>query len=211
MGKSAEIRVMVVDDHFYIRYGLVTALGYEMDIQVVAQAGSGSEALVLFSQHLPDVLILDGSLPDMHGTEVAQRICARHATAQVLLFSVEERPEDIYRAVHAGVRAYVPKSAEAAELLRGVRALASGQQFFPTEISRKLRERQCQVTPSERELEVLNLMAAGLPNKLIADRLHVSAETVKTYIGRILEKLGAQDRTQAVMVAVERGLIKAGH
>lgn len=206
--KDPSIRVMVVDDHFYIRYGLVTALGYESDIRVVAQAGSGGEALALFPEHLPDVLILDGNLPDMEGAEVAGRICAEHVKAQVLLYSVEERGEDIYRAVHAGARGYVPKAAPPAELVRGVRALASGQRYFPEPIARKLRERQAQVTPSGRELEVLQLMASGLPNKQIADRLHVSAETVKTYVGRILEKLGAQDRAQAVMAAVERGLIK---
>lgn len=201
---------MVVDDHFYIRYGLVTALGYEADIRVVAEAGTGSEALALFPAHLPDVLILDGNLPDMEGAEVAGRICAEHLNAQVLLFSVEERAEDIYRAVHAGARGYVPKAASPAELVCGVRALACGKRYFPEHIARKLRERQAQATPSERELEVLRLMAAGLPNKQIADRMHVSAETVKTYVGRILEKLDAQDRAQAVMTAVGRGLIKPG-
>jgi two-component system NarL family response regulator len=208
VSKTGGIRVMVVDDHFYIRYGLVTALRFEAGIEVVAEAGSGREAISLFGQCLPDVLILDGHLPDMHGTEVTHRICAEHATAQVLLFSVEERPEDIYRAVHAGARAYVPKGADGATLMRGVRALASGQKFFPDDIQRKLRERQCLSSPSDRELQVLRLMGAGLSNKLIADQLQLSTETVKTYVGRILEKLNAQDRTQAVMYAVERGLIK---
>jgi two-component system NarL family response regulator len=208
MSEPRGIRVMVVDDHFYIRFGVVTALRQEAGIQVVGEAGSGRDAITLFAQCLPDVLILDGHLPDMHGTEVTHRICEQHAAAQVLLFSVEERPEDIYRAVHAGARAYVPKGADGATLLRGVRALASGQKFFPDDIQRKLRERQCLASPSERELQVLQLMGAGLSNKLIADRLHVSTETVKTYVGRILEKLDAKDRTQAVMYAVERGLIK---
>ncbi|HYE80178.1 MAG TPA: response regulator transcription factor [bacterium] len=202
------IRILVVDDHFFTRMGLAAALNLESDMGVVAEAATGREAIALYREHRPDVAVLDCMLPDMHGAEVAREIVSHHDCARLLMFSVEETEEDIHRAVNAGVRGYLPKSAPRPELLSAVRTVAAGRRFFPEPVLGKLHQRRSHVSLSAREIEVLQAMAEGLPNKLIALRLGVSTETVKTFVGRILEKLGAEDRTQAVMVAIERGVLR---
>ncbi|HEY1080757.1 MAG TPA: response regulator transcription factor [Prosthecobacter sp.] len=202
------IRVLVVDDHFFTRIGVSTALNLETDIGVVAEASSGQDAIDLYTQHQPDVAVLDGNLPDMHGTEVAREIVARFSAARLLIFSVEETEEDIHRAVSAGVRGYLPKTASRPDLVHAVRTLASGQRYFPQPVLGKLHERRSHNSLSVRELEVLHGMSRGWPNKLIAANMGVSTETVKTFVTRILDKLGAEDRIQAVMTALDRGLIK---
>eukprot|EP01031_Cornospumella_fuschlensis_P019514 gene19514-23913_t len=137
-------------------------------------------------------------------------IVRRFEFARLLIFSVEETEEDIHRAVSAGVRGYLPKSAPRPELLSAVRNIAAGRRFFPQPVLGKLQQRRSHVSLSAREIEVLQEMARGLPNKLIALQLGISTETVKTFVGRILEKLNAEDRTQAVMIALDRGLLRAG-
>ncbi|SKB01697.1 two-component system, NarL family, response regulator [Prosthecobacter debontii] len=202
------IRVMVVDDHFFTRMGVSAALNLEADMGVVAEAACGQDAIDLFVQHQPDVAVLDGSLPDMHGTEVAREIVKRFDFARLLIFSVEETEEDIHRAVSAGVRGYLPKSSSRPDLVNAVRTVAAGKRFFPQQVLGKLNERRNHVTLSTRELEVLQSMAKGWPNKLIAADMNVSTETIKTFVARILDKLNAEDRVQAVMVALDRGLLK---
>jgi two-component system NarL family response regulator len=208
LSHDRSIRVLVVDDHFFTRIGLSAALNLEADIGVVAEAACGREAIDLYHQVKPDVAILDGHLPDMHGTEVAKHILSRCEHARLLLFSVDETEEDIHRAVSAGVSGYLPKSAPRPQVLSGVRALAAGRRFFPEPIREKIQQRRSHATLSEREIEVVSGMARGLSNKLIASELGVSAETVKTFVARILEKLGVEDRTQAVIAAMNRGLLK---
>jgi DNA-binding NarL/FixJ family response regulator len=202
------IRVLVVDDHFFTRIGLTTALNFESDMGVVAEASCGHDAIELYSHHQPDVAVLDGHLPDMHGTDVAREIVRRFDRARLLIFSVEDTEEDLHRAVTAGVSGYVPKNADRSELVQAVRAVASGKRFFPKPLLGKLQERRSHVSLSDRELTVLHGMAKGWPNKAIAADMGVSAETVKTYVARILDKLAVEDRTQAVMTALDRGLIR---
>lgn len=204
------IRVLVVDDHFFTRMGVTAALNLERDIGVVAEAECGRDAIALYAEHQPDVAVLDGHLPDMHGADVAREILRRFEQARVLIFSVEETEEDIHRAVAAGVRGYLPKSAPRPDFLKAVRTVAAGRRFFPQPLLGKLHERRSHVTLSTRETEVLQGMARGWPNKIIAAHLEVSTETVKTFVARILDKLGVEDRTHAVMVALERGLLKRG-
>lgn len=175
---------------------------------VVAEAACGRDAIDLFSEHQPDIALLDGNLPDMHGTEVAREIVKRFTQARLLIFSVEDTEEDIHRAVLAGVSGYLPKTAERPELVNAVRTVASGRRFFPQQVLGKLNDRRNHVTVSARELEVLQGMSRGWPNKLIAAEMGISTETVKTFVARILEKLSAEDRTQAVMIALNRGLLK---
>lgn len=202
------IRIMIVDDHFFTRLGVSAALNLESDMGVVAEAASGKDAIELFMEHRPDVAVLDGSLPDMHGTDVAREIVKHFDTARLLIFSVEETEEDIHRAVSAGVRGYLPKTASRPDLINAVRTVAAGRRFFPQPVLGKLQERRSHVTLSARELEVLQSMAKGWPNKLIAAEMKVSTETIKTFVARILDKLDAEDRVQAVMVALDRGLLK---
>jgi two-component system NarL family response regulator len=202
------IRILVVDDHFFTRLGLSAAFNQENDMGVVAEAANGRDAINLFEEHKPDVAILDGQLPDMHGTEVAKEIVRRFEFARLLIFSVEETEEDIHRAVTAGVRGYLPKHTPRPELVSAVRTVAAGRRFFPQRVLGKLHQRRNHVSLSGRELEVLQAMGQGLPNKMIADKLAISTETVKTFVARILEKLDVEDRTQAVMVALDRGLLR---
>jgi DNA-binding NarL/FixJ family response regulator len=205
------IRVMVVDDHFFTRLGVSAALNLESDIGVIAEAASGRDAIDLFIEHRPDVTLLDGNLPDMHGTDVARELVNRFDSARLLIFSVEETEEDIHRAVSAGVKGYLPKTASRPDLIHAVRTVAAGRRFFPQPVLGKLNERRNHVTLSARESQVLQSMAKGWPNKMIAAEMGLSTETIKTFVTRILDKLDAEDRTQAVMIALDRGLLKRGH
>ena len=204
----APLRVLLVDDHFFTRAGLTATLEQQSGLRIIAQAASGAEGVALYHAHQPDVAVLDGHLPDMHGTEVARQIRQTHPAARLLLFSVEETEEDIHRAVTAGASGYLPKSTPLAELIHALCMIAAGGTYFPRPVHEKLRERHARLTLSPRELEVLTGIAAGKPNKGIAADLNLSPETVKTYIAQILHKLGAEDRTQAVVTAMDRGLLK---
>ena len=202
------IRVLIVDDHFFTRLGLSAALNLEPGIGVIAEAASGQDAIDLFAQHRPDVTVMDGNLPDMHGTDAAREIVKRFECARLLIFSVEETEEDIHRAVSAGVRGYLPKNAPRPDLIQAVRTVAAGRRYFPQPLLGKLNDRRSHASLSLREQQVLQGMAKGWPNKMIAAEMQVSTETVKTFVARILGKLGAEDRIQAVMTALDRGLLK---
>lgn len=179
-------------------------------MQVVGEASCGREALDLFHRHAPDVTVLDGLLPDMHGTDVAREIVKTHGGAKLIMFSVDETEEDIHRAVTAGVIGYLPKTSPRDEFISAIRDVAAGRRYFPKPILEKLRERKCHAGLSHREIEVLQGMAKGHPNKVIAADLGVSSETVKTFVARILEKLDVEDRTQAVVEAIARGWLRSG-
>ncbi len=202
------IRVLIVDDHFFTRIGLAAALNLEADMGVVAEADCGREAIALYDKLRPDVTVLDGQLPDMHGTEVARQIRGRFADARLIVFSVDETEEDVHRALEAGVSGYLPKSAPRPQFINGVRAVAAGRRFFPEPIREKIQQRRAHALLSDREFEVVRAMARGLPNKLIAAELGISPETVKTFAARIMEKLGVEDRTQAVLEAMKRGILR---
>jgi DNA-binding NarL/FixJ family response regulator len=202
------IRVLVVDDHFFTRLGLAAALNLEPGIGVVAEADSGSTALAMYDQFKPDVALLDGHLPDMHGAEVARQILQKHHNARLIIFSIEETEEDLHRAHSVGVLGYVTKGSPRPQLVQAVRTVARGAQSFSPELLAKLKQRRNHCPVSSREVQVLHQMAKGLPNKCIAAELGVSPETVKTYVARVMEKLQAEDRMQAVLTAVHRGLIR---
>ncbi len=202
------IRILLVDDHFFTRMGLASALNLESDIKVVAEASNGRDAINMFSEFQPDLAILDGNLPDLHGTEVARHIVSRHAEARLLLFSVEETEEAIHRAVRAGVNGYLNKGAQRSDVLEAIRAVASGRRYFPKPIQAKLHAHHIHTELSTREVEVLNHIARGMANKEIAASMGISTETVKTHVTRLLAKLDVQDRAHALMVAMERGILK---
>lgn len=202
------IRILVVDDHFMVRLGLVSAITAEPDIEIVGEASNGAEAAAMFSELLPDVTLMDGILPDIHGVEVTRRILERHPEARIIVVSINDTAEDVHRALEAGAWGYIPKSCEKDAIVRAIRAVADGGRFVPPELSRKLAERNLQPLLSSRESEVLRLIAKGLANKQIAADLAVGEATVKTHVRHILEKLGAPDRTRAVTLAMERGLLR---
>jgi DNA-binding NarL/FixJ family response regulator len=202
------IRILVVDDHFMVRLGLIGAISTEPDIEVVGEASSGAEALALFSKLQPDVTLMDGILPDIHGVEATRRILEEHPEARIVLVSINDTAEDIHRALQAGAWGYIPKSSEKNAIVSAIRAVATGERFLPPELSRKLSERTLHPLLSSREAEVLRLIAKGLANKQIASELAVGEATVKSHVAHILDKLGASDRTRAVTLAMERGLLR---
>jgi two-component system NarL family response regulator len=206
--KQSRIRILVVDDHFMVRIGWIGAFEGVPDLIVAGEARDGAEAIAAFGKIKPDVTLMDGILPDMHGVEATRRILERHPEARIILVSINETAEDVHRALEAGVCGYMPKSCEKDAIVRAIRAVAAGENYVPPHLARKLAERNLHATLSMRETEVLRLVARGKANKEIADELGLSIPTVKTHIAHILEKLDAPDRTRAVTIAMERGLLR---
>jgi two-component system NarL family response regulator len=206
--KQSRIRILVVDDHFMVRLGWIGAFEGVPDMVVAGEARNGAEALTEFERLKPDVTLMDGILPDMHGVEVIRRILAKHPAGRVIVVSINETAEDVHRAMEAGASGYIPKSVEKDVIVRAIRAVAAGERFIPPHLAKRLAERNLHATLSSREVEVLNLIARGKANKEIADQLGLSMPTVKTHIAHILGKLDAPDRTRAVTIAMERGLLR---
>ena len=200
-------RILLVDDHAVVREGLVSLLQRQSDLQVVAEAADGASAIRLYREHRPDLVVLDLRLPDMDGVEVTSAIRAEFPQARLLVLSSFDGDEDIYRALKAGARAYVLKDSTREELLAAVRTVAAGQRSLSAAVAERLAER---VTGSEltaRELAVLRQIVNGRSNKQIASVLSISEGTVKTHVKSILAKLGVEDRTEAAVLALRRGLV----
>ncbi|MFM2197296.1 MAG: hypothetical protein RLZZ505_728 [Verrucomicrobiota bacterium] len=206
--KSQPIRILVVDDHFMVALGLISALNRERDMKVVGDARNGLKAIELFDTLRPDVTLMDGMLPDIHGVEVTRRIIAAHPEARVILVSINETPEDIQRAMDAGASGYLPKSSGKTEMVQAIRAVASGERFLPQRLAERLSLHHALSPLSGREIDVLRLVAQGRANKEIAAQLGLSEPTVKTYLVRVYTKLGAPDRASAVTLAIERGYLR---
>jgi DNA-binding NarL/FixJ family response regulator len=202
------IRILVVDDHFMVRLGLIGAISTESDIQVVGEASSGTEALALFAGLNPDITLMDGILPDSHGIEITRKIVSRHTDARVIMVSINDTAEDVHQAMEAGAWGYIPKSSEKDAIVHAIRQVNAGERFLPPELAQKLTERNRSPLLSTRETEVLRLIAKGFANKQIAAELAIGEPTVKSHVAHILEKLGAPDRTRAVTLAMERGLLR---
>jgi DNA-binding NarL/FixJ family response regulator len=201
-------RILLVDDHFMVRHGLAALLSQQPDFEVVGQAANGSEAFELFTRLRPDIVLMDGVLPDMHGIEVTRRIIAANPEARIIMLSVNDTEEDIHQALGAGACGYMPKSSEEDETIAAIREVAAGHDFLPTRLANKLAERNLHASLSERETEVLRLAAEGKTNKEVAAALGLGDSSVKTYLSRIFSKLGATDRTQAVTIAHHRGILR---
>jgi len=202
------VRLLVVDDHVMIRLGLAALIADQSDITIIGEARNGREAVDLFDRLLPDVTIMDGILPDIHGVDAIRTILDKHPDARIILVSINESAEDIHRAMEAGAVGYVPKSRHQDVLLRAIRTVAAGQRFLDPELARLVSERSATNALTQRELDVLRLIANGLLNKQIASELALSENTVKTHIARIMGKLGVHDRTSLAMKAVALGLLR---
>lgn len=205
---AAPIRILVVDDHAMIRLGLIGALSSESGMEVIGQARNGREAIALQEKLAPDITLMDGILPDMHGVEATREILTKNPAARVILISINETAEDVRRALEAGVRGYVPKSCEQDAIAEAIRSVASGKNYLPPHVARRLAERNATVGLSNREVEVLRLVAKGKANKEIAAQLSLSSDTVKTHITHLMRKLGAADRAHAVTLAIEQGFLR---
>ena len=205
--KKPGIRLLVVDDHFFVRMGLTGSLNAEPDIRVVAEADNGTQALKMFREHKPDVVIMDGRLPGMSGVETLIALRREFPNARVLMLSVDEGEEDVYRAMQAGAAGYLPKSSQLQELLRAIRAIHTGQQYLPPSLATRLKERGSGATLTEREREVLELVSNGLSNREVGKTIGCSETTAKWHLKNIMQKLEVTDRTEATRVAVERGIL----
>jgi DNA-binding NarL/FixJ family response regulator len=210
MKSQAEIRLLIVDDHFFVRMGLAESLNDEPDLRVVAEAGTSAECMTAFAQHHPDVVLLDLNLPDGNGIDTLIAIRRSDPNARFIMLSVDEGEDDIHRAVEAGARAYLPKSIEREDLLEAVRAVAAGETYFPARIAGRLRDRRQRPDLTGREMQVLSLIVQGCSNKEAAANLGVTEPTIKQHVGNILRKLEVLDRTQAVTAAIQRGLVRLG-
>jgi two-component system NarL family response regulator len=204
---EARIRVLVVDDHPLVRKGIESILAVEDDLEMVGEAGDGSEAVTKFQQCHPDVVLMDLRMPKIEGIEAARTLRELDPEARIIALTSYQGDQDINRALEAGMRGYILKEMAHAEVGNAIRAVHSGRRVVPAEVAERLGDhfRKAALTP--REVEVLNLVAHGTPNKEIAHKLGIAIGTVKMHIQNILKKLGSLGRTQAVMTAVERGIL----
>jgi DNA-binding NarL/FixJ family response regulator len=202
------IQILVADDHPIVRQGLVAILNQQPDMRVVAEASNGQQAIEQFRLHQPDVALLDLQMPEVGGVEAITTIRSEFPDAAIILFSIYEADEDIYQGLRAGAKAYLLKDTPCQEILRVIRAVDQGQRYVPTEIGTKLAARMERLNLSDREYEVISLMAKGKNNKAIAAQLNITENTVKFHVTNILIKLGASDRTHAVVNALQQGIIK---
>jgi DNA-binding NarL/FixJ family response regulator len=205
------MRVLVVDDHAIVRKGLEAVIRPEPDMQVIATAGTGREAVELFARLRPDVTIMDLSLtPEMTGIQAIQAIRAENPDARIIVLSAYKGDEDIFRALQAGAVTYLLKETLGDDLIPIIREVHAGGGPIPPEVGRKLADRVTQATLTAREIEVLELVARGMRNKEIGASLHISAQTAEGHLKSILSKLNVHDRTEAVTVAVRRGFLRMG-
>jgi two-component system NarL family response regulator len=202
-----KISVMVVDDHFVVRMGLIGSINIEPDMVVEAEASTGEQAISSYRQHRPDIVLMDLKLPGGSGVEATKAICKEFPSASVIMLSTHDGEEDIYRSLQAGARAYVLKAAARDELMHTIRAVSTGQRCISPAVGARLAERMTHPDLTAREMEVLKLIVKGNSNKEIAAALSISEVTVKLHVGHILTKLQVNDRTQAATTALQRGII----
>jgi DNA-binding NarL/FixJ family response regulator len=207
MKDGPKIRILVADDHFVVRMGLTALVNTEPDLEVVGEAVDGAQAVHAFDQHRPDLVLMDLRMPVKDGIWATAEIRARHPNARVLMLTTFDGDTDIHRAIEAGAQGYVLKNSTGENLIPALRAVAAGQRWIPKEIATRLASRNIFEELTPRELQVLEQMAKGLANKEIADVLKITGHTVKDHLKSILGKLHVADRTEAVTVAIQRGII----
>lgn len=204
--EPGKIGVLVVDDHPITRFGIAAIIQATPDMTVVAQAGSGEEAVELYEKHLPDIVLMDLRLPGMSGVEAIRTVVARHRQARFVVLTTYEGDEDIHQALQAGARSYIVKGMPHEALVNALRRVHAGGRFLPPPVSRALLSRIPNSDLSAREREVLSLIVRGRSNREIASDLGITEATVKCHVSVILMRLNVSDRTQAVVTALRRGL-----
>lgn len=208
MSDQAGIRILCVDDHPLMREGILTIISNQPGMSLVAQAATGGEAVQKFREHQPDVTLMDLRLPDMSGIDALVAIRADFPEARIIMLTTFEGDVEIRRSLEAGARGYLLKSMPPKELVEGIRQVHAGKKRIPPQLAAQLAEHLGDEALTPREIEVIRHIAGGNRNRDIADRLFITEETVKVHIKHIMEKLGAADRTQAVAIAVRRGIIQ---
>jgi DNA-binding NarL/FixJ family response regulator len=205
---SKPIRVMIVDDHPVVRFGLAALLRTQTEMSVVAEARSGREAIQFFGEHLPDITLMDLRMPEMSGVEAIQAIRKDRPESRFIVLTTYDGDEDIHRALTAGARAYLLKGMSHTELLEAIRNVHGGLRWLPGPVLQTLAGRPPNCKLSARELQVVGLIVKGMSNREIATTLGITEGTVKWHVNIILERFGVHDRTQAAIAAVRRGIVE---
>jgi DNA-binding NarL/FixJ family response regulator len=200
--------VLVVDDHALLRTGVANIINQEPDLRVIAEASNGQEAIDAFERYRPDVTLLDLRMPVMEGVEAVRQIRERDPLAKVIVLTTYDTDEDISRALKAGAKAYVLKDISADLLIECIHDVLAGKTYLAPQAAAKLAEGVTRVQLTPRELSTLRLIADGRSNKEIANELEISERTVKTHLGHLFAKLGVTSRTEAVKIAMRRGLVR---
>jgi DNA-binding NarL/FixJ family response regulator len=197
-----------VDDHHLLREGIATIMSHQPDMVLVAQAASGKDAIRQYREHNPDVTLMDLRLPDISGIDALIAIRSEFPDARIIILTTFEGDVEIQRALEAGARGYLLKNMPPSELVQVIRQVHAGKKRLPPELAAQLAEHMADESLTAREVEVLKQVADGNRNRDIAEHLFISEETVKVHVKHIMDKLGAKDRTQAISIAVRRGIIE---
>ncbi len=201
------IRVLIADDHPIVRTGLAMMIEYESGMETVAEASNGIQAVELFRQLKPDVTLMDLRMPQMNGVDAIIAIRQEFPGARIVVLTIYDGDEDIYRGLHAGAKGYLLKDAPIDELLSAIRKVYAGYRYVPPGVGEKLAQRLSSPQLSDREQEVLCLVASGKNNQAIATALGITEGTVKFHVNNLLSKLKVSDRTQATILALKRGIV----
>ena len=204
---SEPFRIVIVEDQYFFRLALRTTIESQLDMVIAGETGKRDEALALCKECNPDVVIMDLRLPGMSGFDAIAGINKELPSVGILVLSNYEGSEDVYRALGAGALAYLTKDASAEELIRAIQSVGHKKRYIPPAISMLLAERLPGTELTDRELDVLRLLAKGCSNREIGERLTIAENTVRIHVSRILDKLGVADRTHAVLIAIQRGLV----
>jgi DNA-binding NarL/FixJ family response regulator len=208
MSESRKVKILVVDDHPFLREGIVGAINSQNDMVLIGEASNGQEAVEKFRLLRPDVTLMDLQMPTMSGTDAITMIRAEFPGARIVVLTAYKGDVQALRALKAGAVGYLLKNMLRKELLETIRTVDSGRRRIPPEIARELGEHIIDDELSDREIDVLKLVASGSSNKMIANQLSLAESTVKTHVQNILLKLGANDRTHAVAIALQRGYLE---
>jgi DNA-binding NarL/FixJ family response regulator len=203
--KKDKIRILIVDDHFIVRIGLQTSLSMSPEMSVVKEASTAAQAIDMYRQERPDVVLMDVRLPDRSGVEATAALCREFPGAKVIMISTYDSEVDIHRAFQAGARGYLLKNVLSEEIFNAIRTVNNGGKYIPSHIARALAQHSLELT--EREMEVLRLMAKGLSNREIGQILGFTENTTKFHVKNILTKLEVSDRTEAASAAFQRGIL----